>query len=82
MSSSSKVGGAKAPPQPPRVRRPWLQVIKNINLHPLHERTVCSVGDWRQQCWHTPFVNCSVDEKIGFPNHSSRYEFYNRSALI
>ena len=28
-------------------------------------------------------ISCSKDEKIGFPDHSCRYEFYNnRSALI
>ena len=32
---------------------------------------------------HLVAISCSVDEKIGFPDHSCRYEFYNnRSALI
>ena len=32
---------------------------------------------------HLAAISCSVDEKIGLPYHSCRYEFYNnRSALI
>ena len=32
---------------------------------------------------HLAAISCSKDEKIGFPDHSCRYEFYNnRSALI
>ena len=32
---------------------------------------------------HLAALSRSVDEKIGFPDHSCRYEFYNnRSALI